>query len=382
MATETKTFYPGAYDANLSSVKTVNGAANPVGKGSSNTTYATMISEPGGSLSVFWPFDVSSIPENATINSVSCKAKAKVANTSITTTAQLQMYSGSTGKGSATSFRNTTAQTYTLAPGSWTRAELAGIRLRVYAVSTASSYQANAWFYGADLTVTYTYQSEKFMLKLGGAWHDIARVFKKVNGIWVEQTELASVIEDGVRYKNGGEIVSPYKTVTITGSGSSSWCYVTINGTKYTSAASVKVESGATVQITVGGDVAKYCYVSLDGTNVLSGSGTYTYTVTEDCSMKLAMTVHETYYTCGSVEITTGGGSSANLISFTVDGVSYQAEEGMTWTQFIASSYNQDNYFRDAFGGVYTDDGWVYTSSGVNPTVEDAIIPGEAYYTQ
>lgn len=57
---------------------------------------------------------------------------------------------------------------------------------------------------GADLTVTYTYQSEKFMLKLGGAWHDAARVFKKVNGIWVEQTELANVIEDGVRYQNGG----------------------------------------------------------------------------------------------------------------------------------------------------------------------------------
>ena len=261
------TVYPGAYDANLSSVKTVNGAANPVGKGSSNTTYATMISAPGGSLSVFWPFDVSSIPENATINSVSCKAKAKVANTSITTTAQLQMYSGSTGKGSATSFRNTTAQTYTLAPGSWTRAELAGIRLRVYAVSTASWYQANAWFYGADLTVTYTYQSEKFMLKLGGAWHDISRVFKKVSGIWVEQTDLANVIEDGVRYQNGGEIESTGPTlITFSWMGTSCQAEEGMTWAEYmASSYNIGFGNGTTCIITPDGYVLAYS----DGTYVL-----------------------------------------------------------------------------------------------------------------
>lgn len=48
-------------------------------------------------------------------------------------------------------------------------------------------------------------------------WHDVARVFKKVNGIWVEQEELANVIEDGVRYKNGGEIESTKPTFTIQG---------------------------------------------------------------------------------------------------------------------------------------------------------------------
>ena len=327
-------------------------------------------------------FDLSGIPTNAEIGTVTVVAGGSC-ETSYFSSYVAQLYCGSTAKGVAGSLRSkTTTYTTTFNGGVWTRDELNDCRIRFTATKSGTGSTRKCYVNGARITVQYTVNNEKFMLKLGGAWHDIARVFKKVNGIWVEQTELASVIEDGVRYKNGGEIVSPYKTVTITGSGSSSWCYVTINGTKYTSAASVKVESGATVQITVGGDVAKYCYVSLDGTNVLSGSGTYTYTVTEDCSMKLAMTVHETYYTCGSVEITTGGGSSANLISFTVDGVSYQAEEGMTWTQFIASSYNQDNYFRDAFGGVYTDDGWVYTSSGVNPTVEDAIIPGEAYYTQ
>lgn len=35
--------------------------------------------------------------------------------------------------------------------------------------------------------------------------------------------------------------------------------------------------------------------------------------------------------------------ASANLIEFTVDGISYQAEEGMTWQDFVDSNYN-DGY--------------------------------------
>lgn len=32
--------------------------------------------------------------------------------------------------------------------------------------------------------------------------------------------------------------------------------------------------------------------------------------------------------------------ASANLIEFTIDGISYQAEEDMTWQEFAESSYN------------------------------------------
>lgn len=116
---------------------------------------------------------------------------------------------------------NNNIQKITVSDGIWTRAELGAIRLRTY-FQNKGLFALALVFYGADLTVTYTYQSEKFMLKLGGAWHDIARVFKKVSGIWVEQTDLANVIEDGVRYQNGGEYVSPVKKISFT-----------INGTSY-----------------------------------------------------------------------------------------------------------------------------------------------------
>lgn len=59
------------------------------------------------------------------------------------------------------------------------------------------------------------------MLKIGGAWHDVARVFKKVSGIWVEQTDLANVIEDGVRYQNGGEYVAPVQKISFAIAGTS-----------------------------------------------------------------------------------------------------------------------------------------------------------------
>ena len=201
MATETKTFYPGAYKADSNAYYDMKNATNPVGKGSANTTYASFKNRPYQSGIVYWPFDTSIIPAEATIDSVACMAKGRC-NSS--TKGSMQLYSGTVAKGSATSTK-TSAAVYNLSCGTWTRAELDNIRLLTKITNTNSS-SSIFYFYGADLTVAYTYQSEKFMLKLGGAWQDIAHVFKKVNGIWVEQTELANVIEDGVRYQNGGSM--------------------------------------------------------------------------------------------------------------------------------------------------------------------------------
>lgn len=216
MATETKTFYPGAYKADSNDYYGMKNATNPVGKGSANTTYASFENRPYQSGIVYWPFDTSIIPAEATIDSVACMAKGSC-NSS--TKGSMQLYSGTVAKGSATSTK-TSAAVYNLSCGTWTRAELDNIRL-LTKITNTNSGSSIFYFYGADLTVAYTYQSEKFMLKLGGAWQDIAHVFKKVNGIWVEQTELANVIEDGVRYQNGGEYVAPVQKISFTIAGTS-----------------------------------------------------------------------------------------------------------------------------------------------------------------
>ena len=145
----------GATSGNAS----IQNQTNPVGKSSSNTTYATLTtSTTGGSTSyAFWKFDCSSIPSNATIESVSCIAKCYVNNTTRISTRSVQLYYGtSTAKGSSVSFNNNES-TQTLDCGTWTREELNDINIRVAGTRNATSTRsASIRFYGADLTVTYT----------------------------------------------------------------------------------------------------------------------------------------------------------------------------------------------------------------------------------
>lgn len=71
-----------------------------------------------------------------------------------------------------------------------------------------------------------------------------------------------------------------------------------------------------------------------------------------------------------------------NLISFTIDGTTYQAEEGMTWAEWCESEYNTNNYKHDSY--------YVYLSapeasvalngSYVNPSSE--IIANAVYSTK
>lgn len=302
MATETKTFYPGAYDSGASSVQSVTNATNPVGKGSTNTTYATinLVTGSRATTTIYWPFDLSAIPSGAEIDSVSCKVKASVSSTSGVSSASVQLYSGSTSKGSSTSILSTSTSAKTLSVGTWTRSELQNCRLCLKAQrdTSGTSTKRSLLFYGADLTVTYTYKNEKFMLKLGGAYNDIARTFKKANDIWVEQTDLESVVPDNVRYQNGGEYVLQTRTVTVTGTGNSNYCYITINGNKVYSAGVYHITSGDEIECFLDALVSR---VILNGETVMSKPGTYTYTVTSDCSIALSGTSNIS----ASIEITT-----------------------------------------------------------------------------
>lgn len=80
---------------------------------SSNTTYATinLTTGSGATTYVYFTFNFSEIPAGATIDSVSCTAKAYIntTNSSRITTRQIQLYSGSTAKGSASTISNSTS---------------------------------------------------------------------------------------------------------------------------------------------------------------------------------------------------------------------------------------------------------------------------------
>lgn len=108
---------------------------------------------------IYFKFDTSSIPAAAQIVEVSCVAKYLISTTtaSYVSARQIQMFSGTTAKGTANTMTSSQT-TAALGVGNWTRQELSDARIRLYATrgtqKVTTSYTMR--FYGATLTVKYT----------------------------------------------------------------------------------------------------------------------------------------------------------------------------------------------------------------------------------
>lgn len=169
MGTITKT---GTITANASSHDTTNISYYSVSSsypltnahnGSSNTSYAQVYwtRNANAETYVYLRFDFSSIPENATITSITASAKGYVntTNSSRVVTRQMQLASGTTLKGTALTISNSTSTQTFSNTGSWTRTELQSAGVRFYVKrgtsNTTSDYQLR--IYGATITVNYSY---------------------------------------------------------------------------------------------------------------------------------------------------------------------------------------------------------------------------------
>lgn len=540
---ESLTVYPQGYKT--FSFDTITNDTNAIGKGSDNTTYATLIAYQGDTSVVQWPFDLSVIPDGVEIDSVTCKVHIRFSYGVSSTTAKIQLAAGSVLKGSSVSLPQEPSESEVLMitdAGMWTRDELQSCNLHIEATSASStsSYAREIRFYGADLTVTYTVKGKKIMLRLNdfpglpngytkleyvessgaqyvdtgfqpnqdtrvvieceptvttssqmavfgaresnsgqaalaygfnvmtstscrsdymgtnatisgdypagtrisvdmnknvctvngktgnttaktgqtpynlflfnvnnigtphstfgfkgkvyscqiydngnkirdyipaknpsgvpglydlmnntfsssgtstslvagpeynNVWHSVAHVFKKINGIWVEQTDLANVIKDGVRYKNGMEIENTGPKaipVTITGAGSALYCYATINDTKYSDAASnIEVMSGDVITFGVYGNSSWAGTVIINNETVFStynGAKTYNWTIPDGIySIRIQLYDDSDDGTTITVTTTSSGdtggytvfiGDSGNTDScyITIDGVKY-----------------------------------------------------------
>lgn len=153
-------FTPAAFvDGSYASIT---GQNNPIGHGSNYTTnYAQVNLTTGSQAETYakWSFDLSSISNFADIKSVSCSVRLLISSTSSTyvPTRQVQLYSGNTAKGSATTVSSTSATVLNLTCGSWTREELENCYVRLYAKRGTSNTTTNYYFrfYGATLTIEY-----------------------------------------------------------------------------------------------------------------------------------------------------------------------------------------------------------------------------------
>lgn len=171
------TAHPSSYDTTHHSYASIS-SSYPITQAytdSNSTTYAQVNWKTGSNAEtyVYLKFDLSAIPEGATITSVSAKAKGYVntTNSSRVTTRQMQLATGTTLKGSALTISNSTsAQTFSNV-GTWTRAELLDAGVRFYVrrgtSNTSSTYQLR--LYGADITVEYTYEETSYSITVNNS---------------------------------------------------------------------------------------------------------------------------------------------------------------------------------------------------------------------
>ena len=112
-----------------------------------------------------------------------------------------------------------------------------------------------------------------------------------------------------VFFRRRGEPPATTVAVTITGSGDSSSCYATINGTKQYKAGTHEVNAGDTIIFGVHGNPSSfYGSVTIDGTQVLkvtNGSKTYDWTVPSGIStIEIAMKYNSSSW-YGRITVTT-----------------------------------------------------------------------------
>lgn len=186
--------YPEDFTA--SDMNNTSNASACIGKSADEGSSTSNMYSSGQSTTgvVEYSFDLSSVPSNATIESVTCRVKAHEENAS-RSSFTLQLYAGSTAKGSETTVSGTSNAIYTLTTGSWTRAELDSLVLH-----TEYGYYGGL-VAGATLTVAYTMDAASYDVTLTGSasgWSiSGSGIYQKSGGSWtkVSSAELEESVE-------------------------------------------------------------------------------------------------------------------------------------------------------------------------------------------
>ena len=159
-----------------------------------------------------YPFDFSSLPDDAEVTAVEVKCYGATESTTETARhADVSLWCGNEQKGTTQQFSSTSNSTMTLSdPGEWTREDLqdAWVRFGVgyYGGRILGITWKVTYLHGGTLHhYTYTYNvngnatiavvigsgggsQPKIFVKINGTWTQFSKVYKKVNGSWVEQS--------------------------------------------------------------------------------------------------------------------------------------------------------------------------------------------------
>ena len=174
---ETESAHPTSYDTTHHSYNSIS-SSYPMSNAytdSNSTSYCQVTWKTGSHAEtyVYLRFNFSMIPDNATIKSITAKAKGYVntTNSSRVTTRQMQLVAGTTLKGSALTLSTSTSEQTFSNVGSWTVAEVKNIGVRYYVQrgtsNTSSTY--NLRLYGATISVTYEWQETTYTVTVNNS---------------------------------------------------------------------------------------------------------------------------------------------------------------------------------------------------------------------
>ena len=207
------TLVPAGYDGQRSSYISVDTSyplSNGLTSSSSDTFTVLNLNTGSGAVSkLAVKFDMSKIPTDAKVNSISCKIKARISNSSpYVLTGVAQLYCGTAGLSSEIEL-GTSAVTQTFNDTGWLDRESLDELILLITCTRGSLYASRSQtlrFYGADLTIDYTSGGSSgpvLSTKVNGSWVNVSKVYKKINGSWVEQSDLTSLFNTNTNYVKG-----------------------------------------------------------------------------------------------------------------------------------------------------------------------------------
>lgn len=195
-------------------------AESPSSSGSGSNMYASSSSTGYAAYS----FDFSSIPSNATIESIEvrCYGHRESSTISSTYVSQCVLYQGSTAISDEVDFPSTSDSIITVTPTTLpTRAQLDDVVVRhyvgyygglvrgitfeiVYSTGSGIDHYTYTFTTTGDATIAVTIgsagPSDTIYVKVNGSWVAASKAYKKVNGSWVEQTDLTTVFDANTNY--------------------------------------------------------------------------------------------------------------------------------------------------------------------------------------
>ena len=187
---------------------------------SSHTSYTRFNVTQSTTGYIYFTFDTSSIPENATITGITGNFKARVSSTSRITNTVAQLCTGTTTKGSNVTFASTTASVRSLTTGgasAWTRANLNDLRLKIGGTASSSSSSRRIDFYGADVTIEYSYTVTTYDVTITNSTSATVTA-SNTTPIAGENVEITASTLSGINITDNGTNVNSQFVLVSTGS--------------------------------------------------------------------------------------------------------------------------------------------------------------------